>query len=76
MSKTPFRDTASKIALKKSYVTTAAECDQARSHTWWRRLVEHGAWADARGYGRVAPPPLKHWRELPGALALPLIRSP
>ena len=33
----------------------SVECDRARSHTWWKRLVEYGPW-ESRGYGRVGPP--------------------
>lgn len=32
------------------------ECDDARSHTWWKRLVEDGPWGGRAGYGRVTPP--------------------
>jgi hypothetical protein len=32
------------------------DCDDARSHTWWKRLVEDGAWGSRPGVGRVGPP--------------------
>lgn len=32
------------------------ECDEVRSHTWWKRLVEDGPWGGRHGYGRVTPP--------------------
>jgi hypothetical protein len=34
----------------------SVECGRARSHTWWKRLVEHGPWGQGPGYGRVGPP--------------------
>jgi hypothetical protein len=54
MSESPFRDTAKEISRTKDYVTMSVECDRARSHAWWKNLVECGAW---RGPGtRVGPP--------------------
>src|SRR5689334_15908229 len=55
MTSTPFRDTAKKIAESKDYLAMSVGCDRARSHTWWKRLVEYGPW-ESRGYGRVGPP--------------------
>ncbi len=56
MTKTPFRDTAKGLARTKGYLRMQIECDDARSHTWWKRLVEDGPWGGRAGYGRVAPP--------------------
>jgi hypothetical protein len=56
VTNTPFRETATKIAESKGYVAMQAECGGTPSHTWWKRLVEGGAWKD-RGWGRVSPPP-------------------
>ncbi|MEV0344010.1 hypothetical protein AB0H49_33875 [Nocardia sp. NPDC050713] len=36
------------------YQDMAHACDRARSHAWWRNLVEHGAWGGIAG--RVGPP--------------------
>jgi hypothetical protein len=58
MADTPFRDTASTIHRSKDYLTMSVECGRARSHTWWKRLVEYGPW-QSRGYGRVGPPDLE-----------------
>jgi hypothetical protein len=33
-----------------------AESGRARSHGWWRRLVEHGPWGVGYSTGRVGPP--------------------
>ncbi len=55
MSKTPFRDTARKIAQTKDYLTMSVQCDRARSHGWWKNLVEYGAWRGP-GTSRVGPP--------------------
>lgn len=52
---TPFRDIAAKIAQDKGYMAMAFGSDMARSHTWWKRLVEYGPW-QTRGYGRLGPP--------------------
>ena len=43
------------ISRSKDYLTMSVECDRARSHGWWKNLVEYGAW---RGPGatRVGPP--------------------
>jgi hypothetical protein len=54
-SATPFRDTAAKIAGDKGYLAMSVGSDGARSHTWWKRLVEYGPW-QTRGYGRLGPP--------------------
>jgi len=54
-SLTPFRDTAARIAQDKGYLAMAVGSDGARSHTWWKRLVEYGPW-QTRGYGRLGPP--------------------
>lgn len=44
------------IANSKDYLTMSVECGRARSHTWWKRFVEQGAWGESPGYGRVGPP--------------------
>lgn len=54
-SLTPFRDTAARIAKDKGYLAMSVGSDGARSHTWWKRLVEYGPW-QTRGYGRLGPP--------------------
>jgi hypothetical protein len=55
MTETPFRDTAHKIARSMDFMTMSFNSGRARSHGWWRNLVEHGPW---RGPGatRVGPP--------------------
>jgi hypothetical protein len=55
MSKAPFRDTAQKIARTKDFITMSVECDRARSHSWWKNLVEYGAW-NGPGGTRIGPP--------------------
>jgi hypothetical protein len=55
MSETPFRDQAEKIARRKDYVAMSYESDRARSHGWWKNLVEYGAWKGP-GSTRVGPP--------------------
>lgn len=52
---TPFRDTAKRIADKKDYITMSVECKRARSHSWWKNVVEYGAW-QGPGEIRVGPP--------------------
>jgi hypothetical protein len=56
MIETPFRDTAATLARTKGYLRMQIGCDQVRSHTWWKRLVEDGPWGGRAGYGRVTPP--------------------
>jgi hypothetical protein len=55
MSTTPFRDTAMIINKTKDYLTMSVECDRARSHGWWKNMVEYGAW-QGPGNNRVGPP--------------------
>jgi len=55
MSDTPFQDMARKIAKKKSYVAMSYECDQVRSHGWWKNLVDYGPWKGPN-HTRVNPP--------------------
>jgi hypothetical protein len=55
MTPTPFQETAQQIARNKSYVVMSADSGEARSHGWWKNLVEKGAWGSA-GAGRVGPP--------------------
>lgn len=42
------------------YVALQVGCDKARSHGWWRNLVEHGPWEGPNGVN-VGPPPPKTW---------------
>lgn len=52
--RTPFRDTAQAISKRQDYVEMSVNSDRARSHAWWKKLVDVGAWGgDA---GRVGPP--------------------
>ncbi|MFI2734767.1 hypothetical protein [Streptomyces sp. NPDC018711] len=55
MTSTPFRDTVKSISRTKDYIEMQVESDKARSHSWWRNVVEYGPW---RGPGntRVGPP--------------------
>jgi hypothetical protein len=57
MSETPFRDVAKKIAESNGHDYTAMqyESERARSHAWWRNIVQHGAW-NGPGATRVGPP--------------------
>ncbi len=66
MSREPFRDIAIKIAENTDYITMSVNSDRARSHGWWRNLVEHGAWGGP-GTTRVGPPDPE---ALPGIAAL------
>ncbi|MFK0154278.1 hypothetical protein ACIQVK_19660 [Streptomyces sp. NPDC090493] len=59
MTTTPFRDTATTIAERMDYVAMQVGCDKARSHTWWRNVVEHGPWKGQQG--RTAPPTPDEW---------------
>lgn len=54
-SLTPFTDIAARIAQDRGYLAMSVGSDGARSHTWWKRLVELGPW-QTRGYGRLGPP--------------------
>lgn len=55
MSTTPFQDTAKQISRTKDYLTMSFDSDRARSHGWWKNLVEYGAW-QGPGKNRVGPP--------------------
>jgi len=55
MSDSPFRDLAQEIARNSDYITMSVNSDRARSHGWWKNLVEYGAWAGP-GTTRVGPP--------------------
>jgi hypothetical protein len=57
MTMTPFRDTAKKIyvELDRDYIAMQVGSNRARSHGWWRNLVEWGAW-EGPGGTRVGPP--------------------
>lgn len=37
------------------YIDLAHGCDRARSHTWWKNLLEYGPWRGPN-YTRVSPP--------------------
>ncbi|MEV0876613.1 hypothetical protein AB0I85_02120 [Micromonospora echinofusca] len=54
MNDTPFRSMAGKLSAQMDYVTMSVMCDRARSHAWWKNLVEYGAWKGPGG--RVGPP--------------------
>ena len=57
MSSTPFRETARRLpeAEQRDYSAMQYKSDRARSHGWWRNLVEYGAWSGP-GSTRVGPP--------------------
>jgi hypothetical protein len=55
MSETPFWETAKKLARGTDYISMSVASDRARSHGWWRNLVEYGAWGGPGGT-RVGPP--------------------
>lgn len=55
MTSTPFRDTARKISRQMDYMAMSFGSGRARSHGWWRNVVEHGAW-EGPGSTRVGPP--------------------
>jgi hypothetical protein len=59
MTDTPFRDTAKALAERMDYVAMQVGCDKARSHSWWRNVVEHGPWKGQQG--RTAPPTPDEW---------------
>ncbi|MBB1256537.1 hypothetical protein H3146_24765 [Streptomyces sp. OF3] len=59
MTNTPFRDTASALALSMDYIAMQVGCDRARSHSWWRNVVEYGPWKGQQG--RTAPPSPDEW---------------
>ncbi|WP_433679691.1 hypothetical protein [Nocardia sp. CA-119907] len=54
MQETPFWDAANRIAQTMDYQDMAHRSDRARSHGWWRNLVEYGPWKGPAG--RVSPP--------------------
>jgi len=56
MSGQPFRDTAKRIAdAGRDYISMSVESDRARSHGWWRNVIEYGPWKGP-GSTRVGPP--------------------
>jgi len=57
MTHTPFRDAARRLpeARQRDYAAMQVKSDRARSHGWWRNLVEYGAWSGPNAT-RVAPP--------------------
>ncbi len=63
---TPFRDTVIEISHKMEFQAMSFKSDRARSHGWWRNLVEYGAWVGP-GNNRVGPPTPE---ALPGIAAL------
>lgn len=57
MTDTPFWDKAKELARKMDYIDMQVKSDRARSHAWWRRMVEYGPWGGGRSSaGRVGPP--------------------
>jgi hypothetical protein len=57
MTDTPFWDKARELARKMDYVDMQVGSRRARSHAWWRRMVEYGPWGGgSSGAGRVGPP--------------------
>jgi len=56
MTETPFWDRAREISARMDYVTMDMESERARSHAWWRRLVEQGPWGSTYNTGRVGAP--------------------
>ncbi|NJP33730.1 hypothetical protein [Micromonospora thermarum] len=56
MADQPFREAAQRAyrRLNNDYIRMQVASDSARSHGWWRNLVEHGPWAGHSG--RTAPP--------------------
>src|SRR5512134_1362016 len=55
MPDTPFRDTARRLSERMDYISMSVGSDRARSHGWWRNVVEFGPWAGPSGT-RVGPP--------------------
>lgn len=53
MKDKPFWATATIVASRMDYVSMQVNSDGARSHGWWRNLVENGPWG---GKSRVGPP--------------------
>jgi len=52
----PFREAARRIAVSgKDYISMSVLSDRARSHGWWRNVVEYGPW-QGPGETRVGPP--------------------
>lgn len=41
------------------YISMQVGCDRARSHSWWRNVVEHGPWKGQQA--RTAPPTPDEW---------------
>lgn len=56
MEFSPFREYARKVAAQMGYVAMQVHSDGARSHSWWKNLVDYGAWRGPGGT-RVNPPP-------------------
>jgi hypothetical protein len=59
MTDEPFRRKAIQVYRRLGrYEAMAAGCDHARSHAWWRNLVDNGAWGEKREHwlrtGRTA----------------------
>ncbi|MFG2976791.1 hypothetical protein ACGFYY_27865 [Streptomyces sp. NPDC048331] len=59
MTSTPFRDTAKALTEHMDYIAMQVGCDRARSHSWWRNIVEHGPWKGQQA--RTAPPTPDEW---------------
>ncbi|MFI1585775.1 hypothetical protein [Embleya sp. NPDC020630] len=41
------------------YIAMQVGCDRARSHSWWRNVVEYGPWKGPQG--RTGPPTPDEW---------------
>lgn len=57
MTQTPFRDSLKKLnSAGKDWQAMSYESDKARSHSWFRNMVEYGAWGTTTNGARVGPP--------------------
>ncbi|MET7304986.1 hypothetical protein [Embleya sp. NPDC005575] len=59
MTDSPFRDTTKALAQRMDYIAMQVGCDRARSHSWWRNVVEYGPWKGSQG--RTGPPTPDEW---------------
>jgi hypothetical protein len=57
MTDEPFRDSLIKLsAAGKDWQAMSYESNKARSHSWFRNMVEYGAWGVTSNRARVGPP--------------------
>lgn len=57
MTKSPFRDSLKKLhSAGKDWQAMSYESNKARSHSWFRNMVEYGAWGMTTNGARVGPP--------------------